>query len=269
MPNYAFFSEIAFNDWFSHAGERALDDALKIERLYLDILATDSLTLRAGKFLTPVGRWNVLHVSPLLWTTSRPLVAQEQLFSGNVNGLMLSKTIEWGERNVDLSAYIDNSKQLDPDQNQIGFDHAYGGRANVELFDELQVGASYLAYKKYFGYDFHLDTNHLFGMDVLWQKNNYEIQLEMIYRHANDIQDDEHGFYVQGVVPLVDHLFAVGRYEYLNGKHRNIKTDAKVGVAGLTWRPWVPLALKAEYRFGSQNEFIAPSGFYTSFSMFF
>jgi hypothetical protein len=264
-----FFSEIAFNEWFSHTGQQTLENALRVERLYLDFLATPSVTLRAGKFLTPVGRWNVLHVSPLLWTTSRPLVAQDQLFSGNVNGLMLSKNFQLNERNVDLSVYADNSRSMEPDYNQIGFDNAYGGRVNVEISDDLQLGASYLGFKKYFGFDFQLERNHLFGVDALWQKNNYELQLEMIYRHATDVQGDEKGFYLQGVAPLVGHVFAVGRYEYLNGNHRNIQTDAKIAVAGLTWRPWVPLAIKAEYRIGNQNEFVAPSGFYASFSMFF
>ncbi len=45
-----------------------------LERFYNDADLTDSVTLRLGKMLTPVGEWNQIHAAPLVLTTVRPAV---------------------------------------------------------------------------------------------------------------------------------------------------------------------------------------------------
>lgn len=59
-----------------------------LERFYFDYNLSEKINLRAGRFLTPAGHWNLLHAAPLVWTTTRPL-ATSQLFPLAVNGLML------------------------------------------------------------------------------------------------------------------------------------------------------------------------------------
>ena len=46
-----------------------------IERLYADYHATPQATIRFGKFLTPIGQWNLIHADPLVWTVTRPLTS--------------------------------------------------------------------------------------------------------------------------------------------------------------------------------------------------
>jgi hypothetical protein len=46
--------------------------ACEVERLYLDYLHSDALATRLGKHLTPIGRWNLRHADPLVWTATRP-----------------------------------------------------------------------------------------------------------------------------------------------------------------------------------------------------
>ena len=60
---------------------------VSLERLYLEWTADDALRLSGGKFLTPVGRWNLVHADPLVWTTSRPLLTRSA-YPHNVTGLM-------------------------------------------------------------------------------------------------------------------------------------------------------------------------------------
>lgn len=266
------FSEIELEDSLSNQHPAHFDSALRIERLYVDFLASQNSTLRLGKFLTPVGRWNVTHAAPLVWTTTRPFVTDDSLFPGHTNGIMLSNKYTIGEKDIDVSFYYDDSSELNPRKDLKDFDNAFGSRINIEILEHLQVGASYLGFKKISSIG--QQRNHLLGLDLLWKKNNYEAQMEWIYRHAGDFQGDEKGFYVQGVAPLVSHLFAVGRYEYLNGNHQTetgafAKGISNAAVTGLTWRPYVPLALKAEYRFGTGNQTLAPSGFFTSISVLY
>jgi hypothetical protein len=267
-----FFSEIELEDWLSSQGVSHLSTALKIERLYVDFLATDSFKVRLGKFLTPFGIWNVIHASPLVWTTVRPLATNKQVFPSHASGLLLNAVFVVNEQNLDVSAYIDNSTRLDPRGDEYNFDHAFGGRIRYEIFTQFQIGLSYLAFKN--SANSHLSRNHLWGVDMLWKKNDYELQMEFSHRTSADRQGKESNFYLQGVVPLPvnAHLFAVGRYEYFAGDYQldsnQIHGTAQIGLIGLTWRPYTPLVFKAEYRF-SNLEQMAPSGFFTSLSMLF
>ena len=86
-----FFSELKIEDVAVTRGERAFDDrnyGVELERLYADVYLTEAATVRLGKFLTPIGRWNLIHADPLVWTTSRPLITS-QPFATNTTGGML------------------------------------------------------------------------------------------------------------------------------------------------------------------------------------
>ena len=262
-----FFSEIDLNDWLSTTGIDKIEHVVRAERLYVDLLATESTTLRLGKFLTPVGRWNATHAAPLIWTTTRPLVTERRLFTSHASGFMLSQKVDINDHNLDISFYADNSEELDVLDNQLGFENAIGSRVTFDITEQLQLGASFLDYKN--RSITHKTRNNLFGVDLLWKKDGYEVEMEAIYRTAQDNQGDEQGLYLQSVIPIIEQIFVIGRYEYVNGIHRYIPTDTHIGVAGIAWRPFTPLVIKAEYLFGEQNQYVAPSGFFTSISMFF
>jgi hypothetical protein len=265
-----FFSEIELEDVLSTNHISNFNTALKVERLYVDYLATDDLTVRAGKWLTSFGRWNVIHAAPLVWTTTRPFITDEQFFPAHSSGAMVSKKFTINEHNLDIAAYVDDSEHLDLRKDPIDFENAFGSRINMELTEQLQVGFSYLDFKQA---DVDEARNHLFGVDFLWRQNGYELQMEAGYRHNASVQGDEKGLYIQGVAPLGSQVFAVSRYEYLEGAHQvnftRLQSSTHAALAGLVWRPFVPLAIKAEYRIGSQNQAIAPSGFFTSIALFF
>jgi hypothetical protein len=266
-----FFSEIELENVLTTKNRSNLSAALRIERLYIDYLATDTITLRLGKWLTPFGRWNVVHAAPLVWTTTRPFMTDEHLFPNHSNGVMLSKKFDINDRNLDVSVYIDDSEHLDPRKDFVNFENAIGSRINMEITHQLQIGFSYLGFKRS---DDHEARSHLFGADLFWKYQGYELQSEFSYRHTPNGRGSEKGFYAQGVAPLTEHFFAVGRYDYLDGTHRlggmnQPQSTLHTVTTGLAWRPFVPLVMKAEYRFGDDHQNIAPSGFFTSIAVFF
>ena len=249
-----------------------LNFPIQAERLYLDWLASPSTTVRLGKFLTPIGHWNLIHAAPLIWTTSRPIVNDITTFSPHLNGLMLMRALDIGNYNADISFYADSSGDLDVFDKAPGFQNALGGHFNFEFSENLKWGLSFINFQNDAINKLsmnHFARNNLVGVDFSWKKAGYELELESIYRQADDVQGNEKGFYLQGVVPLIDKFYAIGRYEDVNGTHNLIATHTDVFVTALAWRPFVPLVLKAEYRFGDQNQLIAPSGFYSSIAMFF
>ncbi len=277
-----FFAELEMESLISTHGVADFSDSFSLERLYVDFLFTDTFSARFGQFLTPVGIWNLTHASPLVWTTSRPIVTESQLFPSRTNGLMLTKQFIVNDHDLEFSLYVDNSDALDPrkldgsnDEDRIepevAFKHAIGTHLIYEPIDSLRTGFSYLAFKK--RADKGLSTNHLLGVDLFWGKEGYEVQMEFAYRTADDEQGSETSGYLQGVAPLGNKFFAIARYEFVDGKHQYEETivdrTTHVGVPALAWRPYIPLVIKAEYRFGTNNEKLAPSGFFTSISMLF
>ena len=273
------FSELEMENLISSQGIASFSESFSLERLYVDFLITDSFTLRLGQFLTPVGRWNTLHASPLVWTTSRPLATKSHFFPSRTNGMMLTQQWIIEGRDLDVSFYIDDSEHLDPRQlnrhqtadSEAAFKQAIGMSIRYNINHELNLGFSYLAFKKRL--EAKNTLNHLFGVDFIWQKEGYEIQMEWAYRHASQQQGDEISGYIQAVVPLGYNFFAVGRYELLTGQHQNFEVNfegtAHIAVPALVWRPFFPLVLKAEYRFGNNNQQLAPSGFFSSISVLF
>jgi hypothetical protein len=265
------FSEVELEDWLTTDHLASLGKALRIERLYADWLVSDRLKLRLGKFLTPFGIWNLIHAAPLVWTSTRPLVTEEHLFPSHVSGLMLNHSLNIDEHTFDIAVYVDDSPLLDPREDRLDFDHAFGIRLNYEFSSHLQFSSSYLTFKNRATAQF--SRHYLIGIDGLWKKNDYELQGEFSYRFASDHQRQEKNLYLQAVVPIVPTFFAIGRYEYSAGWHL-LEDDFKqtrlhLAIGGMAWRPYTPLVLKAEYRFSSQAQTIAPSGFFASISMFF
>lgn len=67
---------------FEHGGfvtgeDEETDGEIKLEYATVDIAFHESLTYRAGVILSPLGRFNLIHDSPLNDLTNRPLVAQQ------------------------------------------------------------------------------------------------------------------------------------------------------------------------------------------------
>lgn len=260
------FSEVELEDALTYKEGASLttkENFLSVERLYADFIVSDALVLRFGKFLTPIGRWNLIHADPLVWTTSRPL-ATERLFDKHSSGLMLHGSVPFFGQDLDYAMYA-ATHDLDPKHSRDGlaFDHAAGGRLLYHLADQFEIGLSYL--------NFELQQkpsrrSNLVGADFFWSRRQLEISGEFVYRYSGaPTLSDEAELYVQGVVPLGKGFFAVGRYEFVDAAG----TPAHVGIGGLTYRPISPLVFKLEYRAGANNRRLAPNGLFTSISVLF
>src|SRR5262249_2061258 len=88
LPFAHLFTELVIGplaEWESgKKGVRSNPD-FEVDRLYLDLEAKDALKLRLGKFLTPIGRWNLAPIEPLVWTTSEPVIV-DKVFDKTMTG---------------------------------------------------------------------------------------------------------------------------------------------------------------------------------------
>ncbi|MBI3367876.1 MAG: hypothetical protein HY021_05355, partial [Burkholderiales bacterium] len=110
----------------------ANDRRVSLERLYADYAFDDALSLRAGKFLTPIGRWNLFHASPLVWTSTDPLVTRS-VFPHNVTGLQASGQLPLFGRALGYALYGADGQRWHVDRWQDPFTMVRGGHLGVPL----------------------------------------------------------------------------------------------------------------------------------------
>jgi hypothetical protein len=239
---------------------------LAVERFYLDYSFSDLLTVRGGKFLTPVGRWNLIHADPLVWTTSRPMITH-QLYPDNITGLMILGNGPMFGRQADYALYASATHDLRTAPGNDPFNRAYGVRLNVPANENLEFGVSYLSFSQQAEPNEH---KHLAGLDFLWQSGGVEVSGEAAYRTSSELgetDDRRSGGFIQGVVPLSDKLFGVVRIEALSKPDLN--RDIRLQVLGLNYRPSRAVALKLEFIRGSDTQAGTPIGFLSSVSVLF
>ncbi len=237
---------------------------LAIERIYVDYALTETTTVRIGKFLTPIGRWNQLHAAPLVWTTSRPLVTT-RAFPTNVTALMVSSAVFVAGRSVDVSVYATRGAEVRPDSAIDPFSEAIGGRVVVPVARDLQAGVSYVSFEQARTGD---ERKSLVGADVQWTHARYQVSVEALYRFSSrGSQRDERGAFIQFVAPLGERLYAVARYEHYRAV--DPRESINTGVLGLNLRLTPAIVLKAEGARSSRNSIGAPTGFLSSISVLF
>lgn len=261
------FAEVELEDaLILSPGDSTFDEAhIDLERLHLDYAASDAVKLRIGKFLTPVGRWNLIHAAPLTWTTSRPLIT-EATFPTNATGAMLYGTVAAFGQPLEYSLYASPGEELFPDPDLDTFKEAYGARLAYGLGATAQVGLSYVSFEQEDEPDEH---KTLFGVDFLWTLGKVELSGEWARRtrNAEAAAGDEQGFYLQMVSPIAGRLYGVLRYESF--QPAGIDEGLHLYLAGLNYRWSRSLVLKAEQREATENEVGSPEGFVASVSVLF
>jgi hypothetical protein len=94
-----------------------------------------------------------------------------------------------------------------------------------------------------------------------------ELSGELLYRLNAGQNEDEKGLYAQAVIPIWNKFYSVTRYEYYD--QGGAGDELHLGIAGLAYRPSPPIVFKLEYRFGHDNQNLAPSGLLASFAVLF
>ncbi len=270
------FSEMEIEDSFSidDRGLTAADSELALERLYTDYTLKPWLSLRAGKFLTPVGRWNTVHAAPLVWTVSRPLVT-ELPFASTATGLAAYGSLQTGDDSLDYMLFVDDSEDFDPANGESDFEgvnlpgesNDFQQAAGLQLRyhfmnDQAELAASYTRFKMHH----QNDHKQLLGVDFYWSGHGYELSSELAYRFNEGIEANEWGGFVQAVMPLAMGLNLYGRYENYEAHSRAV--DTRVRIIGAAWRPTPPLTVKLEWR-DVDNQRLVPGGWLSSLSVLF
>jgi len=240
------------------------DRALSLERIYFDYSNSDALTWRVGKFLTPIGRWNLIHADPLVWTTSRPLITQN-IFPENISGAMADGSFQVADKSIEYNLYGSAGSDIHPDPDQDVFHNVYGLHLTAAVSENTQLGLSYASFTQQNPTENHLQ---LFGLDLFWARHGYELMSEFAFRQSSQGTDqDAYGGYLQGVMPLFGKLYGVLRLETMH--EVDPEHTVRHGVIGLTYRETRALSYKLEYLRSLHNDNSAPNGLMSSVSVLF
>ncbi|MBI3783188.1 MAG: hypothetical protein HY270_07290 [Deltaproteobacteria bacterium] len=231
-----------------------------VERLYGAFTVSDGLELRFGQFLTPVGRWNVIHAQPLVWTTSRPLTTLVG-FDTHTTGVVVQGAL------LDDSslAYAVYSQFLNtvapPHEEVVSAKHTAGARAEYSWLSGASIGASYLAQR------LSNEWEHVAGIDAAWRASRIELSSEAIVGVPNGPRSRQWGGYVQCAWSIGGGLWTVLRYEHFD--QRAPQREINLVVPALAYRPTPYTIFKLEYVFADHRNDTSPAGFLTSFSLLF
>lgn len=261
------FSELDLENplaWQEGTGLTEKNAYLALERLYADYLYSENLNFRAGKFLTPIGRWNVIHAAPLVWTTSRPLIT-ERTFPTNATGVMAYGTLPVMGTEIDYSLYSAIGNDWRPDPKLDPFNEAYGLHLTVPTSGLGEFGVSYANFEQKGSIG---ERKNLLGMDYFWSQDRYEVSAELAYRFSDEgHRSDEKGLFIQGVAPISDRWYAIGRYELYD--KAGTAPAMNLWLAGVAMRLSPAMVLKAEFSHATHNRIQVPEGFFASFAILF
>lgn len=205
-----------------------------LERLYNDSYLTNSLTLRVGKMLTPVGEWNLIHAAPLVWTTKRPMTTSRS-FNQFTSGISL---IYADTKSVlpEIQLYVQPDGEILPKNKSLvvrEYVHVAGFHLNWPkgLNDKLGLSLQHSQVK---------DTGEqqiLTGFNFSKEFGNLVFETEAVHAHisgtnAARVRDNEWGAYLQGAYALNERWNLLGRYEYFADRgYNHASENALLGVS--------------------------------------
>lgn len=269
---WSFFGELELErplSWNDDRKFHSKESHLDLERLYLDYNISENMNLRLGRFLTPNSRWNLLHASPLVWTSTRPL-ATYRLFPTGTNGLMLHGSVPVNDYAVDYMLFAEMLEDQEKDNLDLPFEHVRGAR--LALSKQWNFGVSLLSFeekdiKALGGQD---KTYRMLGLDFIKQLGKVELSGEGFARFTSNGGDGGSGAYLQTAVPLnalgLNNWYWLTRLETLQ---RPKEGSSERWLTGATWRVKPTQLLKLEFAGGSGNQPEAPRGFIASYAFLF
>lgn len=133
-----------FDNSYDHPEDGPLDwGAIYFERFWMDLLFSQHLNLRVGKFITPSGIWNVDHGSPVILTVRQPLqTGLFRLFPRSQTGLMGYGTAFLGNTDLTYHAFASTGRGeiAIEDISEVGV--GVNLEANTDIANGLTLGFS-------------------------------------------------------------------------------------------------------------------------------
>lgn len=240
-----------------------------LERLYNESYLTGNLSMRVGKMLTPLGEWNLVHASPLVWTTTRPMTTYRS-FSQFTSGISLNYA-DTHSALPEIQLYTQPDGEMLPKRNLLF------------LRDYVRVAGLHLNWLSGLNDKMGLSFQHaqientdeqqtLAGFNLNKEFGPIAFETEGIHAHlsgtnAARVRDNEWGTYLQGAYALNERWDLLGRYEYF--VDRGYITASEHSLLGVSYKTASFKVWKLEYVKQHGQQLNLSTGLFASFSTFF
>jgi len=251
---FSYLVEMESEDIYSYSDIISTDITFHIERLYLGYEFNDIFDIKVGKYNSAIGFWNLNPINVLRDTTSSPIIT-DIIFPKFTNGLEINYHSQ-GDKEYQISLVLQENEDIDTlihDDIYNNFDvNRYYG-VGFYLQDEMW---SYRVNGGYFEVD---DGSSLLYMVAAFRYIDEKSKL----LGEVAIQFDDNGLkipyagYLQYSYMLIQKHEAILRVE--SYKDLNLEKRDSFVVAGYTYRPITPIALKGEYQWHTlerENRFL-------------
>ena len=278
---FSYMAEIEYKNLYTQqvkddVSSQQKDTRLYLERLYLNYAFNDNTALRVGKYISPIGFWNLLPINVLRDTTSDP-ISTNIIFPEFTTGVYGSfSTIEEDEIKIDVM--LQNNDDLDNKYNNYKINKHYGigitynhnnftSKLNLGYFnklyrlidEELQTEKTNETEKSNKNDDYYEKKSqeeqnlYYINLALKYDTLNYQILSELGHQNSSNGAATTYALYIQGLYRVTLKQSAIVRFEAYDDKVSN--TNDTFGVFAYTYRPTYPVALKAEYQLHSLSKF--------------
>lgn len=228
-------------------GGGAKNGEVIVERVYNDVIFSEQDTLRVGKFLPPIGEWNVTHAAPLLPTISRPYSAAHG-FADYLSG------INW-QHESSSAAMPDWQLYWQPDnewfkrsvsQTIRNYHNVVGGHLSKSVGIKDKVGAS-------FQHGTLIERNEtytLLGLDASRSFGKLKLQSEALISRFSDAIPKAH-YTEAGIFALADYAVTPQWHGVVEAEYyqdHTVVASSRSTLLAVNYRPGsVPVVWKLEY----------------------
>ncbi|MDD2265823.1 hypothetical protein [Sulfuricurvum sp.] len=218
------------------------------ERVYGDLWMSDTVNLRFGKQITPIGYWNLEPINVLRDTTSNPLYSM-LLFPKFLTGVDFNGYVPQTQ-GVRYHLFGQNNRDLDEEYINIPNTHFFGLALENEISMDWSNDGSIGEYIT--------NTNQrtrFIQAGTKYDDARWQILAEgLIAKSAYPDQTESSALsgYAQAMYRYTPEHAVISRYEYFNDHHTDYKDN--IFILGYSYRPWYPVSLKGEYQWHSQND---------------
>ncbi len=243
--------------------EREFEINPEVERIYLDYLVLDSLRFRLGKFITPIGLWNPIHIPPLKWTSIDP-PASTEFFPRFTTGLRVFGLLPFQDSSWEYSIFVQRTRGIDDRNNNVKTDEFYGTEIR-KFFSDKSVAVAIGKFR-----DLSIDNKVKFmGTSIEIPYKRFRLMSEVIYgiERGHHHTYKRFSYYIQGIYRVFSKNYLIIRNDFFDSEKKN--RNIKALLVGWNYRPLYPISLKIEFQIKKDNLAGDVIEFATSFSTLF
>jgi hypothetical protein len=249
--NLSWFVELESVDFYAADYEQDTEEwntAPAIERLYLDYQFSNTIMVRLGKQITPVGYWNLQPINVLRETTSNPALSN-QMFPKFLSGVDIYGYLPF-QLETTYHFFSQVSEDIDDEYINIPIDRHIGASLETQVNEKWSAGLALGRFDETAG-----SEAQYVQANAKYRGERFRFQGEL-NRSSRQSLGNSHSkrlaAYLQGEMHFTPKHALVSRVEYF--RDETLDERDRVFILGYSYRPRFPISFKVEHQWHSDSD---------------